>query len=103
MQLVIATIVGEIPDRERVLSHFVNRYVERNPSTFGTKNSLHTLACALMLLNSDIYSGISNGQRMTCKEFIELLSELNEGGNFPEDVLKHLYLSIRSQPLVSPQ
>jgi len=81
--------------------------VERNPSTFGTKNSVHTLACALMLLNPDIYSGIPNGQHamgMTCNEFINLLSELNDGDDFPEDVLTQLYLSIESQPLlVSPQ
>jgi PH/SEC7 domain-containing protein len=86
-----------------VLSYFSGRFVERNPSTFGTQDSVHTLACALMLLNTDIYAGIRNGQRMTCSEFIENLSGLNEGGDFPRDVLKQLYHSIRSQPLVSPQ
>lgn len=55
-----------------------------------------------MLLNTDIYSGIRNGQRMTCTEFIENLSGLNDGGDFPRDILKQLYLSIKSQPLVSP-
>jgi PH/SEC7 domain-containing protein len=39
---------------------------------------------------------------MSCSEFIENLQGLNDGGDFPRDVLKELYLSIRGQPLVSP-
>lgn len=36
---------------------------------------------------------------MTCSEFIENLSELNDGDNFPKDVLKHLYQAIKGGPL----
>jgi len=32
---------------------------------------------------------------MTCTEFIENLSELNEGQNFPKDLLKGVYYSIK--------
>lgn len=39
------------------------------------------------------------GRKMTCAEFIDNLSELNDGENFPKDVLKTLYHSIKSQPL----
>jgi PH/SEC7 domain-containing protein len=36
---------------------------------------------------------------MNCAEFIENLSELNDGENFPKDTLKQLYQSIKAQPL----
>lgn len=39
------------------------------------------------------------GHKMTCLEFIENLAELNEGENFPKEVLKALYLSIKTAPL----
>jgi len=60
------------------------------------------LTCALMLLNTDIYSGSRSGRKMTCAEFIENLSGLNDGADFPKTILKQLYHSIKSQPLVSP-
>ncbi|GFU66757.1 PH and SEC7 domain-containing protein 3, partial [Trichonephila clavipes] len=39
------------------------------------------------------------GRRMACAEFIENLSELNEGENFSKEVLKALYHSIKTTPL----
>lgn len=51
-----------------------------------------------MLLNTDLH-GPNIGRKMTCSEFIENLSELNDGENFPKDILKHLYQAIKSQPL----
>ncbi len=85
-----------------MLAYFSNRYVESNPGIFGSQDSVHTLTCALMLLNTDMYSGIRNGHKMTCPEFIENLSGLNDGDDFPKNVLKQLYHSIKAQPLVSP-
>ena len=61
-------------------------------------DAVHTLTCAIMLLNTDLH-GPNIGRKMTCSEFIENLSELNDGENFPKDVLKQLYNAIKSQPL----
>lgn len=36
---------------------------------------------------------------MTCSEFIDNLSELNDGENFPKETLKQLYMAIKVQPL----
>lgn len=92
---------GETSDRERVLFFFSSRWVESNPDTIGIPDSVHTLTCALMLLNTDITSGLRN-QRMSCAEFIDNLAGLNDGGDFPKEVLKRLYQSIKTQPLLSP-
>jgi PH/SEC7 domain-containing protein len=51
-----------------------------------------------MLLNTDLH-GQNIGRKMTCAEFIDNLSELNDGENFPKETLKQLYQAIKGQPL----
>ncbi|XP_013399761.1 PH and SEC7 domain-containing protein 1 isoform X2 [Lingula anatina] len=92
------SLTGETQERERVLAHFTRRYMECNPDSFNSEDACHTLTCAIMLLNTDLH-GQNIGRRMTCGEFIDNLAELNDGENFPRDVLKTLYLSIKSRPL----
>jgi PH/SEC7 domain-containing protein len=36
---------------------------------------------------------------MTCADFVENLSDLNDGENFPREVLKVIYTSIKSEPI----
>ena len=36
---------------------------------------------------------------MTCPEFIENLAELNDGENFPIEVLKAIYQAIKNEPI----
>ncbi|XP_046803843.1 PH and SEC7 domain-containing protein isoform X3 [Lucilia cuprina] len=92
------SLSGETQERERVLVHFSKRYLDCNPGTFNSQDAVHTLTCAIMLLNTDLH-GQNIGRKMTCNEFIENLAELNDGENFPKDVLKSLYQAIKSQPL----
>jgi len=89
---------NETQDRERLLSHFAARYHQCNPTTYKSQDSCHTLACAMLLLNNDLH-GPNVGRRMTLPEFINNLSDMNDGDNFARDVLKVLYQSIRAQPL----
>ncbi|XP_050394141.1 PH and SEC7 domain-containing protein [Patella vulgata] len=91
-------LTGETQERERVLAHFSHRYMECNPGTFNSEDACHTLTCAIMLLNTDLH-GQSVGRKMTCSEFIENLGELNDGDNFPKDILKTIFHSIKSEPL----
>lgn len=51
-----------------------------------------------MLLNTDLHSQ-SASRKMSCAEFIENLAELNDGDNFPREVLKLLYHAIKTHPL----
>ncbi|XP_021914182.1 uncharacterized protein LOC110827109 isoform X3 [Zootermopsis nevadensis] len=92
------SLTGETQERERVLVHFSKRFLDCNPGTFNSQDAVHTLTCAIMLLNTDLH-GQNIGRKMTCSEFIENLSELNDGENFPREVLKHLYQAIKSCPL----
>ncbi|CAH0753155.1 unnamed protein product, partial [Bemisia tabaci] len=90
------SLSGETQERERVLVHFSKRYLDCNPGAFKSQDAVHTLTCALMLLNSDLHGKII-GRKMTCSEFIENLAELNDDGeNFPKDVLKASYHAIKN-------
>lgn len=51
-----------------------------------------------MLLNNDLHDQ-SIRRKMTCNAFIENLSGLNDGGNFPREILKSLYQAIKNTPL----
>lgn len=62
---------------------------------FFVSDAVHTLTCAIMLLNSDLHGKII-GRKMTCSEFIENLVDLNDGDNFPKDVLKTCYHAIKN-------
>ena len=39
------------------------------------------------------------GRKMTCADFIENLSELNDGENFPKEVLKSIFQSIKAEAI----
>ena len=36
---------------------------------------------------------------MTCADFIENLSGLNDEENFPKDILRDIYMSIKAEPI----
>lgn len=101
-------LTGETQERERVLLHFSRRYLECNPDyvhdpakqLFRSLDAVHTLTCAIMLLNTDLHGDSVGLQRkMTCNEFIENLRELNDGHNFPRDLLRTIYYSIKETPV----
>ncbi|XP_063047334.1 uncharacterized protein psda [Engraulis encrasicolus] len=91
-------LMGETQERERVLSHFSKRYLQCNPSSVPSEDSVHTLTCALMLLNTDLH-GHNIGKRMSCMQFISNLEGLNDGQDFPRELLKALYNSIKNEKL----
>ncbi|KAJ8948377.1 hypothetical protein NQ314_008416 [Rhamnusium bicolor] len=92
------SLTGETQERERVLVHFSKRYLDCNPGSFNSQDAVHTLTCAIMLLNTDLH-GQNIGRKMSCNEFIENLAGLNECENFPREILKQLYHAIKNYPL----
>uniref|UniRef100_A0A8C7W418 PH and SEC7 domain-containing protein 1-like n=1 Tax=Oncorhynchus mykiss TaxID=8022 RepID=A0A8C7W418_ONCMY len=92
------SLMGETQERERVLAHFSRRYLHCNPKRIPSEDGVHTLTCALMLLNTDLH-GHNIGKRMSCTQFIGNLEGLNEGQDFSKDLLKALYNSIKNEKL----
>ncbi|KAM3862873.1 PH and SEC7 domain-containing protein 1 [Diretmus argenteus] len=91
-------LMGETQERERVLTQFSRRYLQCNPNTIPNEDSVHTLTCAVMLLNTDLH-GHNIGKRMSCSQFISNLEGLNDGKDFPKELLKALYSSIKTEKL----
>uniref|UniRef100_A0A8C5I647 Pleckstrin and Sec7 domain containing 2 n=1 Tax=Gouania willdenowi TaxID=441366 RepID=A0A8C5I647_GOUWI len=91
-------LMGETQERERVLVHFSKRFCQCNPQTPSSEDGAHTLTCALMLLNTDLH-GHNIGKKMSCQQFISNLDGLNNGDDFPIDLLKVLYNSIKNEKL----
>ncbi|XP_069836673.1 PH and SEC7 domain-containing protein 1 isoform X2 [Dendropsophus ebraccatus] len=80
-------LMGETQERERILAHFSQRYHQCNTNSVSSEDGVHTLTCALMLLNTDLH-GHNIGKRMSCSEFIGNLEGLNGGKDFPRELLK---------------
>ncbi|XP_053320456.1 PH and SEC7 domain-containing protein 1-like [Spea bombifrons] len=91
-------LTGETQERERVLFHFAKRFHRCNPKDFSSADAVHTLTCALMLLNSDLH-GQNIGKSMTQQDFINNLDGMNDGDSFSRELLKGLYHSIRNEKL----
>uniref|UniRef100_A0A667Z8Q1 Pleckstrin and Sec7 domain containing 2 n=1 Tax=Myripristis murdjan TaxID=586833 RepID=A0A667Z8Q1_9TELE len=91
-------LMGETQERERVLVHFSKRFCHCSPQTPTSEDGAHTLTCALMLLNTDLH-GHNIGKKMSCQQFISNLDGLNNGKDFPKDLLKVLYNSIKNEKL----
>ncbi|XP_051530852.1 PH and SEC7 domain-containing protein 1-like isoform X2 [Myxocyprinus asiaticus] len=96
--LIEFSLTGETQERERILAHFSLRYLQCNSSLKLSEDSVHTLTCALMLLNTDLH-GHNVGKRMSCTQFIGNLEGLNSGHDFPKELLKALYNSIKHEKL----
>ncbi|XP_042321382.1 PH and SEC7 domain-containing protein 2 [Sceloporus undulatus] len=91
-------LMGETQERERVLIHFSHRYCQCNPEESTSEDGIHTLTCALMLLNTDLH-GHNIGKKMSCQQFTANLDGLNDGKDFAKDLLKALYNSIKNEKL----
>lgn len=87
-------LTGETMERAQLLSHFAQRYHECNPTVFDGFDEIHALACALLLLNTDLHGKAS--KKMSCREFIDNL--LNTDYKYDLAMLKELYASVKEQP-----
>ncbi|XP_038641275.1 PH and SEC7 domain-containing protein 3-like isoform X2 [Scyliorhinus canicula] len=91
-------LTGETQERERVLFNFSTRYQQCNPDTLHSRDAVHTIICALMLLNTDLH-GQNLGKSMSSHDFVANLEGLNDGRDFPKEMLKALYHAIKSKKM----
>jgi len=101
--LVNLCLKGETHEKERVLLYFSSRYFECNSTcqgfSFESVTSVHTLTCAIMLLNTDLHVDSLKHLKMKLEEFVQNLAGLNNGTNFPYELLKSIYMAIKSESL----
>ncbi|VDO99825.1 unnamed protein product [Heligmosomoides polygyrus] len=88
---------GDSAERERLLRFFSARYHQSDPSLFNSVDDVHTLTCALLLLNSDLH-GQNLGKKMSIRDFINNIA--HTGVQYKRDLLKALYNSIKENEIV---
>lgn len=109
-------LTGETQERERILAKFSRRYFECNKDKFPDADTVQTLVCALVLLNTDLHGfrGKRNKKpKLALGAFIDglqssLVDQRNEldikadvktAYSFPRHLLVDLYESIKKRPL----
>ena len=82
-------------------------YITETVDTLHAVN-LRIINAELILCNIIIYCNIKRGlssylqnlgRKMTANDFVENLADLNDGENFAKEVLRHLYFSLKAEPL----
>uniref|UniRef100_A0A8C6K890 Pleckstrin and Sec7 domain containing 2 n=1 Tax=Nothobranchius furzeri TaxID=105023 RepID=A0A8C6K890_NOTFU len=91
-------LMGETQERERVLVHFSRRYCQCNPQT-PTSEVKSMPTCILCATSLSVTPSSNIGKKMSCQQFISNLDGLNNGKDFPKDLLKVLYNSIKNEKL----
>ncbi|XP_055758113.1 uncharacterized protein psda isoform X2 [Salvelinus fontinalis] len=94
-------LMGETQERERVLAHFSRRYLQCNPNAIPSEDSVHTLTCALMLLNTDLhghalYNSIRNEKLQWTIDEEELRKSFSELADLRTDSASHTMKRIGS-------
>jgi len=101
--LVNLCLIGETQEKERILLYFSRRYFECNSAvqyfSLESVTSVHTLTCAIMLLNIDLHMDSLKHEKMKLEEFVQNLAGLNNGSNFPFELLKSIYMAVHLEPL----
>ena len=51
-------LMGESQEIDRIMSHFSQHYHNENPGTFPSKDTIHAIVSAMLLLNSDLHKEV---------------------------------------------
>ncbi|EGD76597.1 hypothetical protein PTSG_07714 [Salpingoeca rosetta] len=89
---------AEAQEIDRIMYSFAERYCEQNPTEYSV-DAIHALAMAILLLNTDLHTP-NNTRRMRQDQFIYNLAALNDGADFPRQLLQDIYNSIKAEQLV---
>ncbi|XP_036439330.1 PH and SEC7 domain-containing protein 3-like [Colossoma macropomum] len=91
-------LAGGTSKQERILAHFADRYHQCNPTSLASKDVVHCLSCAMMLLNVDLHRCFPS-VKMSCQDFLNNLRGVGGGLEFPEELCRQLYFSIKAKKL----
>lgn len=94
---------GESQKIDRMMERFASKYVEDNPDAgYANPDAAYILSFALIMLQTDAHNpGVRN--KMTVDQFISTNRGINDGEDFPKEMLVALYESILANPLTLPE
>ncbi len=95
---------GEAQQIDRVVEAFGQAYYDAvgKDSHYASVDATYVLAFSIVMLNTDLYNP-QNQRRMTMEEFIRNNRGINDGNDFEEQLLKHIYTQIATREIVLPE
>ena len=86
---------GEAQSIDRIMEQFAAHFLEQNPGHFSSPDTIHVLAFALIMLNTDAHNpNVKKQSKMTQAEFVKMNRGIDGGNDIKQDVLEGLYQSI---------
>ncbi|KAK1877993.1 Cytohesin-3 [Dissostichus eleginoides] len=93
---------GEAQKIDRMMEAFASRYCQCNPGVFQSTDTCYVLSFAIIMLNTSLHNP-NVRDKPPVERFISMNRGINEGGDLPEDLLRNLFDSIKSEPFKIPE
>uniref|UniRef100_A0A6Q2YBR8 Cytohesin 1a n=1 Tax=Esox lucius TaxID=8010 RepID=A0A6Q2YBR8_ESOLU len=93
---------GEAQKIDRMMEAFASRYCSCNPGVFQSTDTCYVLSFAIIMLNTSLHNP-NVRDKPPVERFISMNRGINEGGDLPEELLRNLYESIKSEPFKIPE
>uniref|UniRef100_A0A1A8UYA5 Cytohesin 4 n=1 Tax=Nothobranchius furzeri TaxID=105023 RepID=A0A1A8UYA5_NOTFU len=93
---------GEAQKIDRMMEAFAARYCDCNPGVFQSTDTCYVLSFAIIMLNTSLHNP-NVRDKPPVERFISMNRGINEGGDLPEELLRNLYDSIKSEPFKIPE
>ncbi|XP_062475015.1 cytohesin-2 isoform X2 [Pezoporus occidentalis] len=93
---------GEAQKIDRMMEAFAQRYCLCNPGVFQCTDTCYVLSFAVIMLNTSLHNP-NVRDKPSAERFVAMNRGINDGGDLPEELLRNLYESIRSEPFKIPE
>ncbi|XP_050193290.1 uncharacterized protein LOC126651444 [Myiozetetes cayanensis] len=85
-----------------MMEAFAQRYCLCNPGVFTCTDTCYVLSFAVIMLNTSLHNP-NVRDKPSAERFVAMNRGINDGGDLPEELLRNLYESIRSEPFKIPE
>ncbi|XP_028934303.1 cytohesin-4 isoform X3 [Ornithorhynchus anatinus] len=93
---------GEAQKIDRMMEAFATRYCVCNPGVFQSTDTCYVLSFSVIMLNTSLHNP-NVRDKPPFERFVSMNRGINEGGDLPEELLKNLFESIKSEPFSIPE
>ncbi|XP_047723012.1 cytohesin-4 isoform X2 [Prionailurus viverrinus] len=93
---------GEAQKIDRMMETFATRYCLCNPGVFQSTDTCYVLSFSIIMLNTSLHNP-NVRDRPPFERFVSMNRGINGGGDLPEEQLRNLFDSIKSEPFSIPE
>ncbi|XP_074127719.1 cytohesin-4 [Sminthopsis crassicaudata] len=93
---------GEAQKIDRMMETFAARYCLCNPGVFQSTDTCYVLSFSIIMLNTSLHNP-NVRDKPPFERFVSMNRGINNGKDLPEELLKNLFDSIKSEPFSIPE